>query len=239
MAVRSIDADQRIAARVAGFAYLYVNIAASINELFVRGPLIIYGNAAQTAQNVLTSERVFRVSIASDLSAFIGDVVLAAAFYVLLKPVNMGIALFGSFSRLVNAAVLAVTMINSFVALRLLSGAHYLRVFGSGQLQALAQLFLGIHDTGFLVSVIFLSLGSMCSSYLLMRSKYIPSVLAAWGVFGSALAFVYCFGLIILPKIGDVAFPWVFMPLLTFELLAGIWLVFKGIANPIQQSTRA
>ncbi len=230
MAVRSIDAGQRLAARVVGFAYLYVNIAASINELFVRGRLVVYGNAAQTAQNILTSGSLFRVSIASDLSAFIGDVVLAAAFYVLLKPVNMGVALFGAFLRLVNAAVLAVTMMNSFVALRLLIGAHYLRVFRSDQLQGLAQLFLGIHDTGFLVSVIFLSLGSTCSSYLLMKSKYIPALLAAWGVFGSALAFVYCFALIVFPNIGNVAFPWVFMPLLTFELIAGAWLAFKGIA---------
>lgn len=96
MTLRSIDESQRIAARVVGFTYLFVSIAASVNELFVRGPLIANIDAAQAAQNVLIFERVFRISVASDLSAFIGDVVLAAAFYMVLKPVNTGIALFGT-----------------------------------------------------------------------------------------------------------------------------------------------
>ncbi len=148
---------------------------------FVRAHLIVLNDAVQTAHNIVASERLFRISIATDLCGFASDAVLAAAFYVLLKPVNRGIALFASFARLADAAILGVITLNSFVVLRLLSGADYLRAFQTDQLQALARLFLGVHISGYQIGLIFACLGSTCTSYLLLKSRYVPRPLAASG----------------------------------------------------------
>jgi len=224
-----IDQSQRAAARVVGVTYLFVNITASVNELFVRGPLVVFNDAVATAHNIAANELLFRISVASDLCAFIGDVVLAAAFYVLLKPVGEGIALFGSFSRLTNAAILGMNLINSFLALRILSGYSYLHTFQPGQLQTLARIFLGLHDSGFLIATVFLSLGSLCSSYLLFKGRYVPRPLAGFGVFASALGLVYLFAVIVFPDVSDWAFPWSLVPLLIFEVVAGFWLAVRGL----------
>jgi hypothetical protein len=51
-------------------------------------------------------------------------VVMAVAPYILLKPVNVALALLGAFWRLGNAIVLGVSVAFSPAALDFLGGAH-------------------------------------------------------------------------------------------------------------------
>jgi uncharacterized membrane protein len=93
MRIGSIDESQRKAAKVVGFAYLFALAPAIFAEFYARGHLIVFDNAAQTAQNIVDHERVFRLGIASNLTVFAVDVALIAALYVVLKPVNRSLAL--------------------------------------------------------------------------------------------------------------------------------------------------
>jgi len=158
--------SQRKAARVVGFTYLFTNVTAIFAEFYVRAHLIVYDNAAETARNIMASERLFRLSIASDLIAFAGDVVLIVALYVILKRVNQSLALLAAFWRLVETSICVVMTLGSFDVLRLLSGADYLRVFEADRLQALARLYIGAHGAGYNVGLMFFGLGSTVFSYL-------------------------------------------------------------------------
>jgi hypothetical protein len=80
------------------------------------------------------------------------------ALYVVLKPINMNVALLAALWRLAECAIFALITLNDFVALRFLSGADYLRAFDTQQLQALAYTFVGAHDAGYLRST-----SSLCS----------------------------------------------------------------------------
>lgn len=231
MTVGPIDQAQRTAARVIGFFYLFGNLTANFAEFFVRGNLIVWDSAAQTAHNIVTSDRLFRLSIASDLACFAGDVAMAAAFYVLLRPVNRGVALVGSFFRLADAAILGVITLNSFIVLRLLSGVDYLRVFQPDQLQALARLFLGVQAAGYTIGLVFFGIGSVCIGYLLFKSSYIPRPLAVLGVAAPLLLLAGCFATIVFPNVGNVLVPSVFMPMLVFEVVTGFWLLIKGLPS--------
>src|SRR6202023_992323 len=51
-----------------------------------RGRLIVYGDAAATATNILAHERLYRLAGAADLIAFTCDAAVALIFYELLKP---------------------------------------------------------------------------------------------------------------------------------------------------------
>jgi hypothetical protein len=62
--------------------------------------LIDVNNAAETARNILANERLFRIGIVGDLICCTGIVVLLTALYVILKPVNWGVALLTTFWRL-------------------------------------------------------------------------------------------------------------------------------------------
>src|SRR5207244_8369318 len=107
-------------------------------EFYVRGQLGVPGNAAQTAMNIVAHERLFRLGIASNLAVFAIDIALIAALYVVLKPINRGLALVALGWGLIETASLVVAAQVDFNVLRILGGAEYLKVFELDRLQALA-----------------------------------------------------------------------------------------------------
>jgi len=116
-----------------------------------------------------------------------------------------------------------------FTALRLLSGADYLRAFGSGQLQALARLHLSGFDA-YYVGLLFYGLASTVCGYLWFKSHYIPRGLAAWGVISSAWCAMCTFVFIISPDFAKVVNLWWFdSPRGIFEIVTSFWLLFKGL----------
>ena len=63
----SADTSPQVYARVGGVLYLAI-IAAGINgELFVRGSIVVSGDAAATARNLVGSSALWRAGLAGDL----------------------------------------------------------------------------------------------------------------------------------------------------------------------------
>ncbi len=94
MTNRIADLSLRKAARVAGFGLLIMAILGPFAEFFVLQRLIVPGDAATTANNIMANELLFRFGIVGWLIVLICDVVVAWALYVLLKPVNKSLSLF-------------------------------------------------------------------------------------------------------------------------------------------------
>jgi len=103
VARRTIEPAQQTAARVAGFSYLLTLVPVVFAQFGIHDRLIVEGNAAETARNIMAHERLFRIGIACDLTYCAGVVVLLAALYVILRPVDRGLALLAAFGRLVYA----------------------------------------------------------------------------------------------------------------------------------------
>jgi hypothetical protein len=83
-------------ARVAGFIYLFAMALALFSQSFVLGKIVVSGNPAATADNILAFEGLYRLGIAVDVVTFASDVVIAWAFYELLKSVDSSLALLGA-----------------------------------------------------------------------------------------------------------------------------------------------
>jgi hypothetical protein len=128
------------------------------SQVFVLGRMVVPGDAAATANNILAFEGLFRLGIAVDVITFVSDVVIAWAFYELLKSVDKSLALLGAFLRIADGAIRAVTTFSGLMTLRLLRGVDYLRVFDARQLQSLARLFVSARGLGFDVGFVFLGL---------------------------------------------------------------------------------
>ena len=92
MLSRIADLSQRKAARVAGVLYLLLIVFGVFAELFVRESLIVPGDAATTASNIMASEGLFRIGFASDILMILSFLLLPLAFYVLFKPVGKRLA---------------------------------------------------------------------------------------------------------------------------------------------------
>jgi hypothetical protein len=231
MIVSTIDESQRKAAKVAGLASLFSMVTAVFAHYGINANLVVAGNAADTARNIMAHERLFRISIACDLIYCAGVVVLLSALYVILEPVNRYLALLSAFFRLVYALMWVVAALNLLAALQLLGGAAYLRVFEADRLQALARLSLGANFNAYYAGLPFYGLASTVCSYLWFKSNYIPRGLAAWGVISSAWCAASAFAFIILPSFGKAVNLYSLdSPMATFEIAASFWLLFKGLS---------
>jgi Domain of unknown function (DUF4386) len=122
-----LEPAQQTAAKVAGFAYLFTFASVVFARFRIHDRLIIEGNAAETARNILARERLFRIGIACDLIYCVGVVVLLAGLYWILEPVNHGLALLSALWRFVYALMWVLMTLSLFDALRLVRGADYLQ----------------------------------------------------------------------------------------------------------------
>ena len=80
-------------ARMAGLLYLIYIVTTIAADVFGRSKLIVFGDAAATARNIMASEWQFRIGITGDLVSAVFFLLAAWALYVLLKPVNKDLAL--------------------------------------------------------------------------------------------------------------------------------------------------
>src|SRR4030095_14743472 len=199
MTPRSIEREQRTAARAAGLLYLSLMVTGVFAEFYARGPLIVPGDAAQTARNIAASERLFRLGTVSNLITFAGDVALVVALSVVLKPGTPNLALVAAVWRLAECAILGVISLNDFAALRLVSGAEYLRSLDTTQRQSLARMFIGLHSDGYRIGILFFGLGSTVFAYLWWKSRYVPRSLAAWGIFASVVVTIVTLAILVFP----------------------------------------
>src|SRR5260370_40096800 len=100
MTTGTIDESQRKAARVAGFFYLLTFAIVVAVNFGINERLMVAGNPAQTARNILAHERLFRIGIASNLVYEAGLLALLSALYVTLRPAGRTLALLAAFWRL-------------------------------------------------------------------------------------------------------------------------------------------
>jgi hypothetical protein len=226
------DESQRKAAHLVGLTYLGALAPAVFAEFYVRGRLVVSGDAAQTALNIITHERLFRLGIASNLAVFALDVALITSLYVVLQPVNRSLALMAMGWGLIETSILVVGTLSDFDVLRILGGAEYLKAFEANRLEVLARLSVGAHGAAYGVGLVLAGLRSTTFCYLWLMSGFIPRALALFGVLASLLMGVCSFAFIIVPELEKVVPVAIYGgPIFFFELTMGLWLVLKGLAR--------
>ena len=163
---------------MAGGLYLIYMVISIFADVFGRSKLIVLGEAATTARNIMASAWQFRIGFVVDLVAGVLFLLTAWALYALLKPVNKNIALLFLLLNLDGVAVWCFSDLFLMAGQLLLSGADYLKVFQADQLQALAMLSLYIYKNGFLgIAQLFFGAWLLPLGYLVFKSGFLPRVL--------------------------------------------------------------
>lgn len=211
----------RTAALIAGLALLTMAIAAPFAELFVFPKLIVPGNAADTARNILANQTLFRAALFGYLITFLCDLVAAWALYVFLKPVNENLSLFAAWLRLVYTVIAIVAFLNLVTIVRLLNSSSG---FASGQLAAQIMSSLETFRSNWYFGLLFFGIHLGLLGVLVWRSNYIPRLLGV-------LLIIAGFGYLI-NALKPVMFPHVNIDFAQFtfygELVFMLWLLIKG-----------
>ena len=222
-----VDTSKRKATKIAGLAYTLIIILVLLKAIFVDSNLIVSGNDASTANNIMANELLFRIGVASEIIMYVLVVLLSLALYVILKTVNKNLALVALFLRFGEGIIGGVvTVLSGLIPLLLLNGEA---VFETEQLQALVGLFLDVRTAGMDIVLIFIGLGGTVFFYLFFKSKYIPGILAAWGILTYLSMLILSFVHILLPNHPAMIDIIAYGPGALFEVIIGLWLLIKGV----------
>src|SRR5437762_11109073 len=215
------------AARIAGAIYLSMVFTAPFTLLYIPNKLIVRGDAAATANNILAHETMFRLAIIGDLFTHVIFISLGIALYRLLSSVNKTWAMAMVAFVLVSAAVGFLDTLNNVAALILFRGGEFLTVFDKPQRDALAMFFLRLHSQGISIDEIFWGLWLFPFGLLVFRSGFLPRWIGIW-------LMINCFGYVFLSVIGfffpaysDKAFLYLH-PVLFGELAIMLYLLIRG-----------
>lgn len=214
-------------ARVAGALYLLMSVPAPFSLIYLPGKLIVPGNAAATANNILASQMFFRLGIVAELITAVIFLLLVMALYRLLSGVNKNHARLMVGLVLVSVAITFVNVLNNIAALTLFRGADFLAAFDKPQRDALAMLFLGLHGQGIVVNQIFWGLWLLPFGVLVMRSGFLPRILGVWLIINGFAYVALSLTDLLASQYGQMAFR-IALPALFGEIAIMLWLLIKG-----------
>jgi hypothetical protein len=220
---RIAEVSPRPSARITGIVYFLYFLTAVLGEFFLKG-LVVDGDAAATANNLLAHQPLFRLGLATGLIATTCYIAVTALFYGLFKPVNRSLSLLAAFFGLVGCAITAFGSLFQLAPLFVLGGAQYLSVFNVEQLRALALMFLQLNTQTANICLVLFGFYDLLIGYLVFKSTFLPrflGVLMALAGLGW-LTFLY-------PPLANSLSPYILVLGFLAELSLMLWLLVKGV----------
>lgn len=217
MTERIVETSLRPMARIAGALYLITILTGIFSAGYVSGKLVVNGDAAATAANILAHRGLLQLGFAIYLIEMACQVAITALFYDLLKPAGRSVSLVAAYLGLTGCVIKTFSRVFFITPLFILGGAHYLSVFSAEQLQALALLFLKVNDRGAGIALVFFGFYAILTGYLIIKSTFLPRILGVLSVVGGLgwLTFLY-------PPLGGRLFPFIAI----FAILGAASLIF-------------
>ncbi len=220
------NSNLKMAGLVAGIAFLFNLLIPTLGFLFIQSQLFVASNPLETVEKVLNNKSLFRLGILSELILTIGLIILGYSLYMLVRHVNKTFARFAFILKLVEATIMTVVTLISFLALQLLLSSDILLNQGS-DIKLMAGLIINQHSVINSIPMLFLGLEMVIFTVLLYKSELIPRSISVFGMIAFALIFIYGIISIIIP---DSNIMLLTLPSFLFELVCGIWLLVKGIS---------
>jgi hypothetical protein len=219
------DKSPMFYARLAAVLYLVMVPLGFVGIIYVPSTLIVDGDPVKTVANIIESESMFRIGILAALLIPVVNTALVFTLYRILRPANKLLAQAMVVLILLAVPIAMFNEINNAHVLQLVSGADYLDVFDTEQINAQVMSALDLHESGIFIASLFWGLWLLPMGYAIVISGYIPKVLGYLLLIGGIGYVLDAFIYFLVP---DANFE---MSTYTFigELLLPLWLLIKGV----------
>jgi uncharacterized protein DUF4386 len=177
MIERIAKASPRSLARMAGVFQALEGTTATFGQVIVLGWLIVSGNTAATAANILGHERLFWLGFATSLLGVVFHMAWALLLYDLFKVVNRRVSLLAVFVILVGCAIQALTSVLYLAPMLILNAGSSLSALTAEQLHSLAYIFVRLNGYAFNTYLVFFGLWCVLIGFLIFRSIFMPKIL--------------------------------------------------------------
>ncbi len=236
--MEKVNSRKKIA-KLAGLIWLLSAATASFGVVYVRPKLIVFTDAAVTANNILANESLFRLGIVGNLIGQILLLTFGILIHRLFKEFNKIWANVFLTFVLMSTGVAVVNSLNNMAVLAVLSKADYLNAFGPEQLTALMMLFLRMNNAGLGLAELFLAVYLFALGVLIVKSRFVPRILGILLFIGSFGFTANTITKILAPQFYPATFTQLAMLGGSLVIPSILWLLFKGATeNPRNTAAR-
>ena len=215
-------------ARFAGLLYLMSAIIFPYGVIYVPSQIMVRGDVATTANNILANEFLFRTGIVGNLIGQVIFVLLVLVLYRLLKQVNEHQAKFMSALVIAGVSIAFIGEVFKITALMILKGG-ILESTEPDQMNDLVTILLKLGSYGTQMVQLYWGLWLIPFGHLVYRSGFIPRILGVLLILNGIAYMILCFTFLLFPDnqtiIVKIATPFLFLG--EFPIL--LWLLIKGV----------
>jgi hypothetical protein len=214
-------------ARLAGIAFL-TYIAGGITSLTLSSQIM--NGAEETASklaNMARHESTMQVIVLLTLLQAACALVLAVTLYALTRDLDRDLAVMALCCRAGEGLIAVIAPVGTLALFSL-------AMTGTGSANAAGELLFKIEGWTGIIAAICFSVGSTIYTFLFLRARSIPVLLAWLGVFASILL-VVVLPLQLSGLVEGMLTKLIWLPMLVFELAFAIWLLIRGGAMPSTQ----
>ena len=203
-----------------------------IAQGFISDRLIVFSDAAATANNILSHPGLFKLGLSIYLIEMIANITTTALWYILLRPVNRPIALTAAFIDLAGCIIKTVARVFYLTPLWVLGAASTpgaivnpaLHGFTPEQLQSIALVLLRANSSGAAIAMAFFGVSVPLNGYLIFRSTFLPRWLGALGMIAGLCWFTFIY-----PPVGASLFMFTAPVGLLIVIVMIVWLLVFGV----------
>lgn len=218
------DRPVRLAGMVGGVSLLGVALFGGVGALVAVQGLVTPGDAATTATDILGSQRMFDLGVASLYVTVVLDIVVAWALLRFFTPAGAGLSRLAAWLRLAYSAVFLVAISQLAGIPALLTDTQYAAAFDPEQVQAQALLRTEAFTDIWMAGLVLFGAHLVVLGYLAYRSGYVPKLIGVLLVVAGAGYAFDTFSRVLSPD-SPIA-----VSTVTFvgELLLAVWLVARS-----------
>ena len=218
----------RATARAAGVLYLIIIVGGVFAQIGVRERLVVAGDAAATAHNILSHALLYRCGFAAEVFCLLCNVPINYLLYQLFGFIDRRTAVTMVLFASVGTAVEAVSLLTHYAPLILLADGPAASAFTPVQLQTAAYLSLKLFDYGFMIALAFFGGFCIALASLIMRARFFPRVIAGLLFLEGGAYLLNSFAHFLAPPIGDRVFPFLMVSGIA-EISFCLWLLIVGV----------
>jgi len=220
--------DQRKPALIAGISLIIMTLASFFSYGYVHACLVVQGDASATFQNIQSSHPLFQAEIFGWVVILICDIVVAWAFYIVMKPAHEKLSLLAAWFRLIYSAILGIAISNLLFMSILTRTAPSLV---SEQLSSQGMLFLSAFESIWSIGLITFGIHLAVVGYVALRFTRSPKIISILLMIAGVGYILLHTCNVFLPQYEGMItlLKYIFtVPMIVGELGFGLWLLFKG-----------